>query len=377
VSLAADYNSNPFLVTDHASAAESAAVQGTIPLTYSNEAQSFDLWPRVRLAKSRGDAELLTDYEYLDGDWHLNSERSSLVLAASWHRDSTFYNLYENAELRGHSLPRLEEEASISWQRSVSERSSLQASSSYDQSQYSAQSGLRLENYNYLQGALQYQLALSERWGWSSGLGIGRYELRNQDSSNENRFVQTSLTRTLSERWSASMQLGYSRVSSSAQSFLCCEIVSLPTGGFALEYVPVRESSTGGVVSYALSLDRKTELLELGFSASRSVQPSALGGLVTQNDVKLDANLAWNERLGLLASISASQQTNSLAQQAGPSTNRSNYVVSAGANWQWTEHWALGLLFGYDLARIDPQNPLGRGTSASVTLTRQLGRVVL
>ncbi len=173
VGIAADYNSNPALLATGASAAESVAVVATLPATYSSDSESFDLVPQLRLAETHGDAQLLTDYQYLDADWHLASERNSFSASAGWHRDSTFYNVYENTALHGRTLPRLEDSASLAWQRELSESSNLQLQAAWNQVDFSARSSFRLDNESYEQASIQYFRALSEHWSSTSSIGWG------------------------------------------------------------------------------------------------------------------------------------------------------------------------------------------------------------
>jgi hypothetical protein len=374
VGLAADYNSNPYLGANDATAAESVALVANVPITYNSDALSLELVPRVREAESRGDAELLTNYQYLDGDWHLASDRNTFSAAGSWHRDSTFYNIYENAELRGRNLPRLEETAELGWQRALNERSDLGLTGFYDQVDFSAQSGLRLNNYRYGQGSAQYDLSLTERWTSTTSAGFGRYDLPEQNSSNENRFVQTSLSRALSEQWSAMAEVGYSRVNSSSVAYLCCAIVPVSTG-FVLQLVPVKQSSSGGIVSYALSLDRKIELWSFDLSASRSVQPSGLGELLTQDSAKLTLTRQWTERLSVDVEAQSALQTDTLRHLGDFGTRY--YAFGVDANWQCGEHWVLTLQTAYDINRIEMQPKSAGSAVVGLTLTRQLGRLRL
>ena len=370
-----EYNSNPALLASGASAAESVALLATLPATYASESESFELVPSFRVAETHGDQQLLTDYQYLDSDWQLHSERNSLSAAAGWHRDSTFYNVYENAALHGRTLPRLEDSASLAWRRSLSERSNLQLGASWDQVDFSSRSSFRLDNYRYVQGSLQYDHALSERWQWSSSAGVGRYDLSGRGSSNETRFLQSSLTRNLSERWSTTAQIGYSLLNSTSQAYICCTV--LPAGdGFILQYIPVRQRSSGGTVNYSLSMERSSERLVWNLAASRSVQPSSLGALLTQDDVSLRASLPWSQRMTLGATLHGSRLSDTL-QTDSNLTNGRYADFALNANWLCTEHWTLVFQISYNVERANAQTPEGSSTKASLTLTRQFGRLRL
>jgi hypothetical protein len=376
VGVTSEYDSNPALLASGASAAESVALLATVPVTYSSDSESFDLVPSLRLAETHGDEQLLTDYQYLDGDWHLRGERNSFGAGIGWHRDSTFYNVYENAALHGRTLPRLEDTANLAWQRALSERSNLQLNASWNEVQFSSRSSFRLDNYNYVQGSLQYDRSLSERWQWTSSAGVGRYDLSGRESSNETRFLESSLSSKLSERWSATAQIGYSLLNSSSQGYLCCEIEPDSAGGFTLQYIPLKEKTSGGTVNYSLSAQRSSELLVWSLAASRSVQPSSLGALLTQDDVSLRANRTWSERLTLGATLHGSRISDTL-QTAGSVTNGRYADLDLDANWLCSEHWTLAIQLSYNVERANAQTPEGSTFKVGVTLTRQFGRLRL
>src|ERR1017187_2292303 len=175
VGVSSDYNSNPFMEPSGAHAAESAAVLANLPATYTSDTQSLDLIPRLRFAETHGDVALLSNYQYLDAVWHVNSERNSFTAIADWHHDSTLYNAFENGALLGRSLRRREEIGNLNWKRELSERSDLQLSGSWDQVAYSQSAQSGLVNFYYGQGLVQYDRALSERWQWTSAIGFGRF----------------------------------------------------------------------------------------------------------------------------------------------------------------------------------------------------------
>jgi hypothetical protein len=375
VSLEADYNSNPFLLPADAHSAESVAALGNLPLTYSSNAQIAELIPRVRLAESRGDDQLLTDFEYLDGDWRFNSERTTLTATALWHRDSTLYNAVENSELLGHTLPRIENSASLAWQQVLSERNSLQLSAGWDEVRLSSRFNFSLDNYTYTQGAAQFTRTLTERLNWSLSGGVGRYDVRNLESSNDSQYGQSSLVYQLTERWTATAQGGYSRVQSSGVALLCCEIVQTPQG-LGLVLVPVVEKSSGGTANYLVSSAWQAERFTLDLSASRTIQPSSLGSLLTQNQFTVHLSLPWSEHVktGVAADTIRSYAT--LASAAGAGGVQYD-DVNVFADWQASEHWTVSITAAYSHQHSLGHLSSGSDAKLSLTFTRGFGRVRL
>jgi hypothetical protein len=291
---------------------------------------------------------------------------------AGWHRDSTLYNQFENAVLVGHDLPRQQDSADLSWQRSLSERGNFQFSASWSRVAYSANSGLRLDNFNSSQVSASYERRVTELWQWTNSAGFQRYQQPALESSSDDKFLQTSLTGTLSERWTATVQGGYSFLNSGSQGYFCCRIVQGPNG-YLLQYIPVRQDTSGGSINYLLNLQRAGERLTLAGSASQSIQPSGLGAALKNDLLNLSASLACSERLVLSAVFQGSQQSNPL-QRTGPRGNRRYYSPALGATWLWTEHWTLTLQTGYTLQRTSSISK-GSGYSVNLTLSRQFGRL--
>lgn len=374
VGVSSEYASNPFSVPSGAHAAEALALVANLPLTYTSDTQTLDLVPQFRYAQTHGDVALLSDYEYLNGDWHWNSDLNSFTATALWHHDSTLYNPFENAALLGHTLYRQEETASPSWKRTLSELSDVQLSGSWDQVAYSQRGVSSLTNYSYSQGSAQYDRTLSERWQSTSSAGYGRYELLDGSYSSDERFVQTAVSRALSERWSMTGQVGYSYLSARAQGYTCCQILEGPSGPY-LQYIPVEETSSRGAPNYALTLERKEERLVLDLAASRAIQPSGLGALLTQDDVRLSASMPWTERLTLAAVLHWSRLSDALGRLE--LDDRHYYDFDLSANWQWTEHWTVHVQTSYIQQYLSAQTPQSSGVTVYMTLSRQFGRLRL
>jgi hypothetical protein len=374
VGLAADYNSNPFLRSTGIQSAESEAVVANLPATYTSDTISYELIPRVRFAETQGVTSLLSDYQDLDADWHLNEERNTVVLGGGWHRDSTFYNVFENYALQGTTLHRLEETGNASWQHLFSERSDLEIIGSYDQVGYSHNPSVVLTNFNYLQGTLQYDRTLAERWQWTLAVGDGHYELGNDSYTSDNRFAQTSLTHSLSQLWSGSLQIGYSRVSSITREQQLA-IFESPGGGFEFGFETFSVRAAQGTGSFSASIERKGERLVLDLAASRAIVPSGFGALLTQDDASIAATLPWTERWTLSARLHGSRLSDPLQQIA--IGDRRFYDADLNASWMVTEHWTLQLTATYLLERGSSYFPVGNSASLALALSRQLGHLRL
>ena len=374
VGLSSEYASNPFLASSGAHPAESIAAVANLPATYTSDMQTLDIVPRLRFAETHGYVALLSDYQYLDGTWHINSERNVFTVIADWHHDSTLYNAFENGALLGRSLRRREVIGNLGWKRELSERDDLQLLGSWDQVAYSPSQQSGLVNFDYGQALLQYDRALSERWQLTTAAGFGRYEQINHSFSSDNRFVQTALNRTLSERWSMMAQVGYSYLSAHEQGYICCQLV-VESGGLGLQYIPFNQSASRGGATYLLSLERKGDRWVFDLAASRVIQPSGLGALLTQDDQSLKASIPWTERWTWAATLHAAELTDSL--QTLNIGDRRYADIDLSANWLWTEHWTLQLQASYVLERVVSGLPTSSGVTVYVNLMRQFGHIRL
>lgn len=374
VGISSEYASNPFFLISQVHPAGALALFADLPVTYTGDTQIIELIPRFRVAEPFGAAALLSDYEYLDADWHWKSERNTFITAGSWHHDSTYYNEFEHAALLGHDLIRLEQNASLSWDRALSERSDLQLTGSWDKVAYSQNSASAVSNYTYAQGALQFNRLLSEQWQWTGSLGYGEYRLLNGTYTSEQRFAQTALDRTLSERWSLLAQVGYAYVTAHGITYLP-ELYLCSGFNLCLVEVPLRQQAARGSPNFSLTAQHQGERLTLNFAASRAIQPSGFGALLTQDTVNLGASYLWSERWTLSGSVEWARLSDVLG--GLNLENRHYYNANLSANWLWTEKWTLQLQGTYSLQYLAPQLPAVHGVTIYLDLVRQLGRLTL
>jgi hypothetical protein len=370
-----EYASNPLLVPSGVQSAQSLALVATVPLTYNSDSITIDLTPQLRYGATHGPVALLSNYEYLDGDWRWGSERNTFAATGSVHHDSTLYNYFEDAALGGRSLGRLEQQASLSWQRALTELSDVQLSASWDQLNYSRNFGSILTDYSYGQVSGQYDQKLSALWQWTSTAGYGRYELPGGVYTSYQRFAQTALSRTLSERWSASIQVGYAYLTAFESGYECAQLVIEPDGSLACLVLPVTASASKGSPDFLVSMEHRDERLVVDLTASRAVQPSGLGALLTQDTVGLAVNFPWTERLTVNTGVQWQRLEDSLTRDS--LDNRQYYQLTSTASWQWTQRWAVQLQGTYVLQELGPNLSQDHGTTLYLTLSRQFGRLRL
>jgi len=369
VGLSADYDSNPYLLASGPRSAESAALVASLPVSYNDNAVAMDLSVRSRLAESHGPLAVLSNYEYFDGDWKFSGERSALAANVGWHRDSTLYNQYENTALQGHSVIRQESSAQLDGSRQLDERATVRVSGSYNQVNFDQIAGQLVTNYHYEQLGAQIERTLSELWQGSASLGVGRYELPDHSFREDTRYAQLGVNRALNENWLFSSQLGYSRLADRSQ-FQVAYLALAPDGTLEILQRPVILHHQGGTTSYALSLQRNTERAQWSVAASRSVQPSGLGSLLTQDSVTLSRAGDLSERSRVTVTLGGSRNDDSLQHlQLG---NRRYFQVASTWSWRASEQWVIDTELSANRQRVNGEQ--ADGLTVRISLLRQLRR---
>jgi outer membrane receptor protein involved in Fe transport len=169
-------------------------------------------------------------------------------------------------------------------------------------------------------------------------------------------------------------QVGYVYLNARVRGLRCCQIVFGPNG-YVLEPLPVAQSTSRGSAEYALNFERTSQRYVVDLTASRAIQPSGLGALLTQDDVSLKASMAWTARWTLGATLHGARIADSLQQvDLG---NRRYANVDLSARWRWTEHWTLQLQGSYYWQRLSYGGPTGAGTTVDLNLFRQFARIRL
>jgi hypothetical protein len=375
IGLASEYSSNP-LYSSPATAAESAAFLVNLPITYNGDAQTLDLIPRLRLAATRGNTELLSNYQYLDASWRLSGERTSFGADADWHRDSTLYNVFEDGALQGQTAHRTEDIGGLRWQHTLTERSDVQWTASWDRVSYGAQAQGALTSYDYGQTALQYEHSLGERWQASGSAGYGRYALVDNSYQSQQWFAQLAAKHALSERWSLTLQAGYSYLRDrKVQPELQCDVQFLfcAAGFYPFTVVDVTLRSSRGSPNGGITFEHEYQRAVLDVSISRAIQPSGLGALVTQDDASVTTTFTLSERWSLGVALHGARISDAV--QSVQLGSRRYYDFGLSNTWRLTEYWSLQ--FGAILTqqRIDAVNR--SNATASLTLFRQFGRLRL
>jgi hypothetical protein len=372
--VSSEYDSNPFLQRSGASA-EALALVADLPATYTSDTQTIELIPSFRLAQTYGPVALQSNYGYLDADWQWKSSRNTFSASGKLHHDSTYYDQFEQADLLGHDLGRLEEGADASWSRSLTERANLQWAASWDRVAFSQQATSSVSSYTYSQASLQYVQLLSERMQLSGTLGYGHFELSNDTYLSDERFAQVALQRDLSERWTLQAQVGYAYLTAHGLGYSGYQLAIAPDGELYLAPIPVTLYMGRGAPDFTLGVRERGERLQFGLSASRAIEPSGLGALITSDSAGVNASLSETKRLTLQAGFSWTRISDLLGRLS--LEDQHSYTASLSQDWLWTEKWTLQMRGSFTQNYTASRLPAARGVTINVNLLRRFGRLSL
>jgi len=349
LSTSADYSSNPQL-RESPQSGHSAALLGGLPVAWDDGAQHIDLAPSVRIAKADGDYYSNTNAYYVASSGTLQDERATLKATVRWAKDSTVLLEPTTGTLTRLDLPRRTEGASAEAQVNLSLRSSLDITVSNESVGYSG--GLPFGIYDYKDQSVQATLshAWTERRQLELVVGGSSYDAGEIGFTSRDSYAQFGLVEKLTARWTVTALAGVSQAS---------------MGGGP------QESPRGGV--YQLSLKGISETGALTLSAARVLQPSAYGTMVKSTNYTAQGSWRDSERGSVEANVRVAHTSDvfgtvSFATQSYVSGS----VVRA---WRATPEWTVAALVGWQRARLNPEDTLGRGWSTSLTLTRKFGKV--
>jgi hypothetical protein len=376
IAIASYYASNPYLLNSSVHAADSAAVELHLPVTYNGGEQTLNLVTNDRFAQKIGSVAALSDYQHVDADWRLAGEHNTFTLGAGWHRDSTLLNPFETEALAGHDVHRADETGAVGWSRHFGERNTLQLSGLWDHVAYDQSVGGTLLSYNYGQGSLELDHTFTSRLTGTSAVGYGHYELLDHSYWNDSRYVQLGVSDALAERWSLSAMGNYSYIRS--RSFV--PVFSCPTDPIVclifpelltVFEVPVHTGLSSG--SGSLQLERRYERGAIDLTASRALQPSGFGGLVNQDDFAVKGSYDWSELWTVSAKVHRARVSDPLHQVQ---LNLGRYdALELTSTWHIGEHWTLD--FSSYLYRQQIAGSWPSSVGASLALTRRFDRVQL
>jgi hypothetical protein len=357
VGVAAEYSSNPFLLTAGQRSQSDLAVLLNLPIRYDADAWHFALSPRVRYSDSGTYASLDSNSIHADASAQHLSDRGSFSITSSFGRDSSLYSggLSSNgigvrADSRGDALD---------WQRQISARMTFDANLNWTQVNYgqiAKSSGL--SDYRNTGAASSLIFAATERTSVSATASGGLYKTIDGETKSNSGNLQLGYDHQITEIWSLSASAGYSKSNNSINVFL---------GPF---FLGTEESEQKGAV-YKAVLTRKGELFNLTAGASQAYVPSGFAFLSRQDSAQLGAQYIFSDRWKFGAS--GSYQRNQDPSSNGAFASRSFFQGDVSADWKWTPEWTISL----HATRVDESYRTQDLTAASNRVALQISRQFL
>jgi hypothetical protein len=333
IGVAAEYSSNPLLLADHAESETTAALLVNAPVNYDLDKFHFAATPAIRYSDQGGYSSLTSDYYHFDASAQYMSDLGSATLTGSFYRDSSL--LYAGELANDVGVRRDTSTVDFTALRYLSERMQLQADVNTSRTLYDENTAVSyLVDYRYtsFSPALIYQL--SER-DTLKLIGSGsRYYALDDVSSSNGKTVQIEWDRKLTEIWSSTASVGYSKSNN---------VYNYYYGPYLIASVPGEQNST----VYSASVVRQTEQLALSASASQALAPTGLAFLSRSDTVNLLANYQYSVRWTLNAGLIWQDISTPLI--GGGSTARQFYNLDLSAQWKWTEQWTIAV----HVARIE------------------------
>ncbi len=355
MSLGGEYSTNPALLLDSAKQGEAAVAKIGIPLDWSTDASTWRLAPRGRFGVSGGESGLGARAAYLLGSGEVSSEVSKLTTRAEWSDDSSVLRQPEAGTLLRTDVRQRGLDTSIDWKRVLTERTTFDATVGYQKVDYGVRPVGTLYDYRVRSGSAQLNRNLSERVTLQVISGRSRYELPESNVVNVSTFQEVGLQWSLAPLWSLKGVVGRSRASASGQ----------------------RRAPTGTV--YSAGIDRQGLRLSISANVQQSLQPSGFGSTVRSRESSARASWGFTERLsGYLINRRATTTDVFATLQL---SSRRYRAIEAGLHWQAAQLWDVDVLASYTQVDLDASlfyaAAAGRGTGASVSVTRRFGRIRL
>ncbi len=293
-----------------------------------------------------------------------------MSLAGNLTRDSTLESELVQTGIVTSRAQRTSRTLSPSWAYSITERDTINLGYSYlDVSYGNTTTTSGLLDYTVKDPSITLSHEFTEKNKLNLSLGYSDYQTQNPVSITTNtsqyRFTTTSaqlgFSRDFSETMSVSLMAGVHKTDSRIIYQDCLYIFSLS----AFLYPALTETNTSDTGSlFSATLQQAFESSQLTTELSRSLQPTADGGLV-QTD-RLSAGYGAKLTPTLNSSLNMSIYKTQYSTTSRTSDNRRYYNITPAISWQITEWWSANTSY----TRSVSQNANGtEATGNAINLT--------
>lgn len=358
IGLASEYSSNPLLLSNQGKSETTAALLVNGPVNYDLDEFHLAATPAIRYSDQAGYSSLTSDYYHLTTSAQYLTDLQSVTLTGAFYRDSSL--LYAGELANDVGVRRDTGTVDLSVQRSLTERLQVQADLNTSRALYDQNTALTdLVNYRYNSFSPALVYLFTERDTVKLIGGLSRYYSLNDVSSSNGKTAQIEWDRKLTELWSATASIGYSK-STNAYNFYFQQ--------YLVETLPGKQDAT----VYSASITHQSERLALSLTASQALAPTGLAFLSREQSINLLANYQYTTRWTLNAGFAWQNISTPLV--TGESATRQFYDLDLSALWKWTEQWTIAM----HVARIEQRLEAAAGqpavSPASNNVTLEISR---
>jgi len=370
IGVVGDYSTNAQLLAAPHTAGTDGALLLNAPTTYNGNAFEFFVIPSFRVSNNPGYSSVTSDYDHLTLKSEFDGERSVLTASAAVARDSSLY--YDYLIDGGSGVRRDSWNGDLNWDRSFTERIDLDTDVSFTHARYAEGAGVpTLTDFKYTSLSPTFSWISSERGKLTLSGSVGSYDSLDGTTSSRNANLQIGFVRQLSEIWSLTSSVGYSRAIDRLESYE--EFLEFTPTGPEIVVVPVKLESTQNGTVYSLLLNRKGERLNLNATASRQLSPTGFDYLALLTVYELNTTYACSERLSFGSDIRYVKSQ--IPQQKAPTDEITPKYIGITLNWRWTERWTATFGASYVTERYSPPGATVSSREVSISLSRQFDHI--
>lgn len=294
-------------------------------------------------------------------------ELSQLSLAGTLARDSTLESELIETGIVTSRAQRTSLTLSPSWVYSITERDSINLGYSYIDVSYGATTTTsNLQDYVKKDPSITLSHEFTEKNKLSLSFGYSDYQSQTPISltNSQYKFATTSaqlgFIREFSDTLNISLQAGLHKTDSSISGLVCQPLFPFP--GCISVPIETNNSDTGSL--FKATLRQAFESSQLTVELSRSLQPTADGGLAQSDRLSGGYSAKLTPTLTSSLNMSIYQSQNSAV--SGTTNHRRYYSVTPTVTWQITERWATNASY----SRSVSQNASGaESTGNAIDLT--------
>jgi hypothetical protein len=361
VGVSTDYESNPGLRSTDEHAEKNVAAIVDFPLRYDTDELELTLKPSGRLSDRRGYDSLASDYMHLDTSAQYSAERTSAAFQGELARDSSL--LFIGPGVNGLGVRRDTAVTSADWTHLLTERQQVQLDANWSEVKYALPPvATYLVNYRYFSGGPTWSITATELSKIQVTATAGQYDSLNGVTSSRSYNPQLTYVRQLTEIWSLTGAVGYSRAINSEKIYF---------GPFFLGSFKASQNST----TYAATLARQGERLNLTLGASRALTPTGFAYLSQLESVNATASFTQSEYWTYRLTAAWQRAVNPVLRDQETTQHYVNGQIAA--DWHWTPQWTVSFSLGRVSETYRPPSVSAASNAATITITRQFLRTEL